>query len=163
MNERVLHGEFTVTRDLDAPPHRVYTAYSDPSRRRRWFRIPSTPGQAHHELDFRPGGGEIARGVFAPMGEAGEPERLEYRSSFWDIVPDERVVFTYATLLNDVRRWVSLVTVELSPRDGGTRLRHTEQYAFLVYTGDGEQDTAHLRGGTRLQLNALAAALGSSD
>ena len=61
----------------------------------------------------------------------------------------------------DLRRWVSLVTIELSPRDGGTHLRHTEQYAFLTYTGDGQQDAAHLKGGTRLQLNGLVAALSS--
>jgi hypothetical protein len=41
----------------------------------------------------------------------------------------------------------------------GTRLRHTEQYAFLAYPGDGSQDVAHLRGSMNLQLNALAAAL----
>jgi hypothetical protein len=39
-------------------------------------------------------------------------------------------------------------------------LRHTEHYVFLAYTADGAHDTAHLEGGTRLQLNALAAALG---
>jgi len=53
------------------------------------------------------------------------------------------------------------VTVELSalPAGGGTRLRHTEQYAFLAYTDDGAQDLAHLKGSTNLQLNGLAAAL----
>lgn len=48
----------------------------------------------------------------------------------------------------------------LAPSDGGTSLRHTERYVFLAYTADGARDTAHLKGGTRLQLNALAAALG---
>ena len=61
--------------------------------------------------------------------------------------------------MNDVRRWMSLVTIELLARDSGTRLRHTEQYAFLAYTGDGRHDTAHLKGGTGLQLNGLLAAL----
>jgi uncharacterized protein YndB with AHSA1/START domain len=75
-------------------------------------------------------------------------------------VPDERVVFSYHLTVDDVRRWASLVTIELAPRDGGTSLRHTEQYVFLAYTADGAHDTAHLQGGTRLQLNALAAALG---
>jgi uncharacterized protein YndB with AHSA1/START domain len=87
-------------------------------------------------------------------------ERLEYRATFHDIVPDERVVFSYHLTVDDVRRWASLVTIELAPGNSGTSLRHTEHYVFLAYTADGAHDTAHLKGGTRLQLNALAAALG---
>jgi len=41
----------------------------------------------------------------------------------------------------------------------GTRLRHTEQYAYLAYAGDGAQNIAHLKGSLPLQLNGLAAAL----
>lgn len=154
----VIHGTFTVSADLSAPPAEVFAAYAEPASRRRWFRMPGSGDGAHHEMDFRVGGQEIARGVFAPTGE--RAERLEYHATFSDIVPDERLLFSYAVTVDDVRRWVSLVTIELAPRGGGTRLQHTEQYAFLSYTADGSQDTAHLRGGTRLQLNALAAALG---
>jgi uncharacterized protein YndB with AHSA1/START domain len=109
--------------------------------------------------DFRVGGTEISSGAFAPTGE--HVERLEYRGTFHDIVPGERVVFSYHLTVDDVRRWASLVTVELAAADGGTRLRHTEHYVFLAYTADGAHDTAHLEGGTRLQLNGLAAALGT--
>ena len=98
-----IHGSFTLTLDLAAPPARVYAAYADPAQRRRWFR--------------------------------------------------------YAVTVNDIRRWVSLVTIELCPQDAGTHLRHTEHYAFLAWTGDGRHDVAHLKGGTRLQLNGLLAAL----
>jgi uncharacterized protein YndB with AHSA1/START domain len=125
----------------------------------RWFRVPSRPEEAHYELDFRVGGHENARGAFAPYGDSGDVERIEYRSTFLDIVPGERVVRSYELLLKDVRRWVSLVTVELAPHDGGTRLTHTEQYVFLTYTDAGEHDVAHLKGSTRLQLNGLLAAL----
>jgi uncharacterized protein YndB with AHSA1/START domain len=151
----LIHGTFTVSRDLTAPPERVFAAYAEPGRRRRWFRM---PGRTHYDLDFRVGGAEISRGAFAPTGE--REERLEYRGTFHDIAADERVVFSYELTVDDVRRWASLVTVELAPSEDGTCLRHTEQYVLLAYTADGAHDTAHLEGGTRLQLNGLAAALG---
>jgi uncharacterized protein YndB with AHSA1/START domain len=151
----VIHGTFTVPAELDAPPGRVFAAYAEAAQRRRWFRM---PGRTRYELDFRVGGAEISSGAFAPTGE--HEERLEYRATFHDIVPDERVVFSYHLTVDDVRRWASLVTIALAPASSGTSLRHTEHYVFLAYTADGTHDTAHLKGGTRLQLNALAAALG---
>jgi uncharacterized protein YndB with AHSA1/START domain len=164
-----LAGSFTVERDLAASPDRVFAAYAEPARRRRWFRIPGDPADADYELDFRPGGGEVSRGRFAPSGTTGTEELIEYRSVFWDIVPGSRLVFGYELVLDGVRRWVSLVTVELSawpdetlPEGAGTRLRHTEQYVLLAYAGDGAQDAAHLKGSTPLQLNGLAAALGAA-
>jgi uncharacterized protein YndB with AHSA1/START domain len=159
LGRATIHGSFTVERDLAASPDLVYAAYGDVTVRRRWFRMPGDPSRAFHELDFRVGGHEAASGVFAPTGEA--EERLEYRSTFWDLKAGARIVFGYSFALDGVPRWASLVTVELSalPSGNGTRLRHTEQYAFLAYAGDGAQDVAHLKGSTNLQLNGLAAAL----
>src|SRR5262249_55253136 len=140
--------------------------------RRRWFRMPGDPARAFHELDFRVGGHEAASGVFAPDG--GAEEALEYRSTFLEMSAGSRIVFSYSVTVDGGRRGASLVTVALSalplsallvsapPSSGeGTRLRHTEQYAFLAYDGDGAQDIAHLKGSMPLQLNGLAAALGT--
>jgi uncharacterized protein YndB with AHSA1/START domain len=153
----VIHGEFTVERELAATPGPVFAAFAEPEVRRRWFRMPGARADASHSLDFRVGGVEVATGVFAPMG--GDAERLEYHATFCDIVPESRVVFSYVTIVNDVRRWAALVTVVLTPSGAGTLLRRTEQYVFLAYTGDGAHDVAHLRGSGNLQLNALEAAL----
>jgi uncharacterized protein YndB with AHSA1/START domain len=160
--QEVLHGSFTVERDLPAPPDRVFSAYADFAARQRWFRMPGDPARASHELDFRVSGHEAASGVFAPTGAA--EETLEYRSVFSELEPGSRIVFSYVVTVDGVRRWASLVTVELSalPAGDGTRLRHTEQYAYLAYAGDGAQDIAHLKGSLPLQLNALAAALGAT-
>jgi uncharacterized protein YndB with AHSA1/START domain len=162
VRQAVLHGSFTVERDLAASPERVFSAYADFSVRRRWFRMPGDPARGHHELDFRVGGHEAASGVFAPTGEA--EEKLEYRSAFWDLEPGARIVFGYSVTVDGVRRWASLVTVSLSarPAGDGTRLRHTEQYAYLAYAGDGTRDIAHLKGSMPLQLNALAVALSAT-
>ncbi len=164
VRQAVLHGSFTVQRDLAASPDRVFSGYSDIAVRRRWFRMPGDPSRGSHELDFRVGGHETAAGVFAPTGEA--EEALEYRSTFWDVSAGSRIVFSYSVTVNGVRRWASLVTVLLSarplPSGDGARLRHTEQYAYLAYDGDGAHDVAHLKGSLPLQLNGLAAALSAT-
>jgi uncharacterized protein YndB with AHSA1/START domain len=164
VRQAVLHGSFSVERDLAASPGRVFSAYADFSVRRRWFRMPGDPARGRHELDFRVGGHEVASAVFAPTGEA--EEALEYRAAFFDLEPGARIVFGYSVTVDGVRRWASLVTVSLSalplPSGAGTRLRHTEQYAYLAYDGDGAQDIAHLKGSMPLQLNGLAAALGAT-
>ncbi|MCM3924025.1 SRPBCC domain-containing protein [Frankia sp. AiPs1] len=147
-----LHGSFTLSRVLAAPPGHVFTAFSDIAVRRRWFRVPGEPGTGWHELDFRVGGHELAGGTFAA---AGVPERIEYRAQFLDIVPDDRIVFAYTGILDGQPRWASLTTIELAADTGGTRLTRTEQYVFLALTGDGRDDVAHLEGTTRLQFNAL--------
>jgi uncharacterized protein YndB with AHSA1/START domain len=159
--QEALTGSFAVERDLPFAPGQVFAAYAEPGLRRRWFRIPGDAARHRHELEFRPGGVEVSTGRFAPSGVDGTEELVEYRSVFWDIVPAARIVFGYELAVDGVRRWVSLVTVELSALDdgAGTRLRHTEQYTLLAYAGDGRQDIAHLQGGTRLQLNGLSAAL----
>ncbi|WP_078862237.1 SRPBCC domain-containing protein, partial [Streptomyces sp. NRRL F-5123] len=141
--EAALHGAFTVELDLAAPRSRVFQAFADAPLRRRWFRLPGPSATAEHELDFRVGGGESARNVFV-SGDI--EERLAYRSRFLDIVPDTRIVHAYGTEVDGLRRWASLVTVELSDAPGGSRLTWTEQYTYLVWTGDGAQDIAHLRG-----------------
>jgi hypothetical protein len=54
---------------------------------------------------------------------AGRRERIEYRSRFLDIAAGERIVLSYSLALDGIRRWVSLVTVELAVERGGTRLQ----------------------------------------
>ena len=147
-----LHGSFVLQLDLPAPPTQVFAAHAELPLRQRWFRLPGETGSQHHELDFRVGGGERASSTFAPTGLR---EHLEYRSWFLDIAMDERIVFAYEFRLNGRRRWISLVTIELDADGGGTRLRRTEQYAFVEVTGNGDDDVRHLIGGTRLQLNGL--------
>ncbi|MEU1013946.1 SRPBCC domain-containing protein [Streptomyces sp. NPDC005890] len=150
----VLHGSFVIDLDFTVPRAEVFRGFADPSLRRRWFRLPGGSATARHELDFRVGGEETARNVFV-SGDT--EEHLAYRSRFLDIAPDTRIVHVYEAEVDGTRRWISLVTVELVDRPVGSRLTWTEQYTWLVPTGDGSQDTAHLRGGTRLRLNGLSA------
>ena len=153
----VRHDTFELTRRFDASAQSVFAAFADTAIRRRWFRLPGSGATYQHE--FGVGGGETAHSTFTSMDSP--PELLEYRSRYIDVVPDRRIVFAYESTVDRILRWTALVTVLLDPDGEGTVLRWTEQVAFLAITGDGGTDLAHLRGGTSLRLNGLAAALGT--
>jgi uncharacterized protein YndB with AHSA1/START domain len=142
----VEHATFTIERRYDAAPARVFAAWADPATKARWFAGPEDWEVGPHELDFREGGIEVGSG-----GPRGGPVH-HYRAVYWEIVADERIVYTYELLLDDVRLSVSLVTLELSPEGRGTRLTLTEYGAFF----DGLEDPAQRRDGTGSLLGALA-------
>ena len=147
----MLHGSFSVTRDINAAPARVWDAYANADLRSAWRRL---PGPGVLELDFRVGGWERLTGTSAATGTV---EHIASHALFLDIVPGERIVSAHEALLDGVRRWVSLISIEFAPAPAGTRVTHTEQYTFLAWAGDGAHDQAHLRGSTQLAFNALAA------
>ena len=139
------HSTFVIERDYDARAARVFAAWADKSAKGQWF----GPSEGEHQLDFREGGREhlladVHGAVYA------------YDALYEDIVPDERIVFTYNMHRDGKRISVSVTTVELLPAGGDkTRLRYTEQGVFL----DGE-DTAELREqGTKEILEKLGEAV----
>jgi uncharacterized protein YndB with AHSA1/START domain len=75
-----------------------------------------------------------------------------YNAIYWDIVPAERIVYTYEMLLDETRISVSLTTVELEPDGEGTRLTLTEHGAFF----DGLDIAAERGPGMGSLLDALA-------
>ncbi|GAA3569432.1 SRPBCC family protein [Amycolatopsis ultiminotia] len=154
----VRHDTFVITRNLDAPRREVFTAFADNQIRQRWHRLPGSGVSYRHE--FRVDSGEHARSTFT-MPDS-DPEQLAYRSRYLDIVENRRIVFTYASSVDDILRWTSLVTVLLADgEEDGSTLTWTEQAVFLTRTGDGSADLPHLRGATGLRLNGLAATLES--
>jgi uncharacterized protein YndB with AHSA1/START domain len=143
----VEHATFAVERTYDAAPKRVFAAWSDPEAKSRWFAGPE--GTEEFELDFRVGGRERNRGG-GPDGEM-----YTYDARYQDIVPDERIVYTYEMYRDETRISVSVATVELTPDAAGTRLVFTEQGAFL----DGEDKPEYREQGTGSLLDALGAEL----
>jgi uncharacterized protein YndB with AHSA1/START domain len=118
----VEHATFVVERKYEASPERAFAAWADPEAKARWF----VDSDAHLELDFRVGGRERSRGT-APDGSA-----YSYEALYQDIVPAQRIVYTYDMHLEETRISVSLATVEFTPVGDGTRLVFTEQGAFLA-------------------------------
>lgn len=74
---------------------------------------------------------------------------------YHDIVPDQRIIYSYDMRLDERHISVSLATVELKPDGGGTRLTFTEQAIFL----DGYDDAGGRERGTTMLLDQLGAEL----
>src|SRR3981189_2185792 len=107
-NERsVTHATFVIERTYPTPPARVFAAFADPAIKSRWFGDAEAP-TGDFTLDFRVGGHEINRG--------GPPDGPVYtfEAVYQDIVPDQRIVTTYAMDMGDTRISASVATVELT-------------------------------------------------
>jgi uncharacterized protein YndB with AHSA1/START domain len=139
------HTTFTLERTYPVGPARVFGAWADPAAKARWF------GGDTHELDFRVGGRETTTGR-APDGKT-----ITATSTYHDIVPGERIVYSTTLTGGDVLATVSVTTVELLPDGDGTRLVLTEQDTFL----DGAEEPAWREQGTSDWLAKLAKELES--
>ncbi len=143
----VTHSTFAIERSYAAPPARVFAAWADPVQKARWSSCHDDWGTAEYRLDFRIGGSEISR-----VGPPGGPVQT-VEGHYHDIVPEQRIVYSYSMRSDDAPISVSLVTVEFEADGAGTRMTFTEQGAFF----DGHHDPAMREEGTRIGLARLDA------
>jgi len=146
------HATFSIDRDYPVSPARVFRAFADPKAKAQWFGGPPEWDQGERSMDFRIGGREVNAG--GPPG--GQTHRFE--AIYWDIVPNERIIYSYDLCLDDRRISVSVTTIELKPTATGTHLTFTEQGAYL----DGWDHPEMRETGTRDLLDKLGAALARS-
>jgi uncharacterized protein YndB with AHSA1/START domain len=144
-----LHDTFRIDRHFGAAPERVFNAFADPVAKAAWFGSP-TGKQEDEAFDFREGGRETLVSVLD------DGTRFGYYAAYTDIVPGERIVYTYEMTMNGARISVSVATVEVrAAAAGGTDLVLTEQGVYL----DGLDQPAQRRQGTEQQLDALGRSL----
>jgi uncharacterized protein YndB with AHSA1/START domain len=143
------HDTFVIERSYDVPVARAFRAWADPELKARWFLGSAEAVEAGYRLDFRVGGHEFFRG--------GPPEGTvhTYDSEFRDIVPDERIVYTYEMFADDDRISVSVATVEFRSQGPGTQLILTEYGVYL----DGRDTSGQREEGTTSLLDSLGAFL----
>jgi uncharacterized protein YndB with AHSA1/START domain len=145
-----LHATFVIERAYLTPPARVFAAWDTAEAKARWFCGPADLWtEKTRELDFRVGGREVLVGAFT----SGSVSTFESR--YQDIVPDQRIVYSYDMRIDDARISVSLATVEFKVAGAGTQVVVTEQGVFL----DGLDNPAAREAGTRALLENLDAAL----
>lgn len=147
------HSTFQIERTFPQPPARVFAAFAEPGKRRRWFAGPQAVDL--YELDFRVGGVERLRsrlGADTPFPGA----VLESVGTHFDIDPEQRIVLAQTMDLAGRRISAALATFELVAAPGGTRLLFTHQGAFFE-GADGPQRREHGWGAILERLAAVAA------
>jgi uncharacterized protein YndB with AHSA1/START domain len=138
----VVHATFHLQRTYDAPVERVWRALTDEAAKQKWFGGP--PGRwelLERHMDVRVGGSERLKGRW----EGGVVSTFD--ATYHDVIPNERLVYSYAMHLDEKKISVSLATLQLKAEPGKTSLMVTEQGAFLDgydNAGSREQGTGHL-------------------
>jgi uncharacterized protein YndB with AHSA1/START domain len=142
----VNHATFVIERRYPASPAKVFGAWADAAAKEVWMDDPDFKSDGtKYELDFRVSGHERFGGL-APEGT-----RYSYDALYYDIVPDQRIVYSYEMYSEDDRTSVSLTTVEIVPVQDGSKLTYTEQGAFF----DGIDKPEHRQEGAAWMLDNL--------
>jgi uncharacterized protein YndB with AHSA1/START domain len=107
-----------LSRIIDAPPHKVYRAWTEPELLKQWFApAPFTTPVA--ELDVRPGGANLI------VMRSADGTELPNRGVYLEVVPNERLVFTDAYTEAWQPSGKPFMTVILTFEDEGGRTRYT--------------------------------------
>lgn len=144
------HATFHLSRTYDSPVARVWKALTDPVAKAKWFSGAAGEWELlEREMDVRVGGRERLKGRWSGGVVS------DFQATYHDVLPNERLIYSYAMFLNDKKISVSLATMELKAEGTKTRLLVTEQGAFL----DGYDDLGSREHGTGALLDALGASL----
>ena len=126
MTERtVIHDTFVIERTYPATPSRAFAAFASEEAKNVWGDtgdLESADGVT--EFDFRVGGRER-------FSHRWHSTVYRYDALYYDIVPDQRIVYSYEMYANDVRISVSVATIEFAKSGDGTALTWTEQGTYL--------------------------------
>ena len=125
----VNHSTFVVERNYPQAPARVFASFAQAGRKRRWY-----AGGEHeiqeYDLDFRIGGAERFRYRFKE-GHPVAGSEINNESTYQDIVPEQRIVFTQKMSLNGKPVSIAVITLEFLSSGEGTDLVLTNQGTFI--------------------------------
>jgi uncharacterized protein YndB with AHSA1/START domain len=129
----VVHSTFVIQRSYPQPPARVFAAFAQPARKRRWYAEGDHEIQ-EFEMEFRVGGSER----FSYRFKEGHPiagSGIANESTFQDIVPETRIVTTTRMSLNGKPILVAVLTLEFVSSATGTDLVFTNQGTYIDWAG----------------------------
>lgn len=108
--------DLVLTRVIDAPPEKVFRAWTEPELLKQWFApLPYTTPVA--EIDLRPGG---ANRIVMRDPEGND---LPNRGVYLEVIPNRRLVFTdaYTTAWEPSTKPFMTVILTFEDAEGGTR------------------------------------------
>jgi uncharacterized protein YndB with AHSA1/START domain len=111
----------TIKRRIDAPPEKVFRAWTEPKKITRWFG-PEQVEVLHAETDARVGG------RYRIVARSPDGEQHDVSGTYREVVPNEKLVFTWAWRSTPERE--SRVTVLLGADGGGTLLTLIHEQFF---------------------------------
>jgi len=113
----------TLTRRFRARPEKVWAAWTEPEKLIGWFgTTKAKPGTIRAKLDVRVGG------VYRISFQLESGEHSEVSGVYREVVPNERLVFSWAWYTTPERE--SLVTVSIRPDGAGTLMVFTHEQFF---------------------------------
>jgi len=145
MNDRIeappverteVHSSFVIERALAASGPAVWHALSETAARDQWFGGAPEFEVADRTHDFRVGGRATEQGQWH------DGPRSRFESTYTDIVPGHRIVFTYDMWVDDRHLSTSLTTIVVEPDGDRTRLTYTEHGVHFdgLDTADGRRE-----------------------
>ena len=129
----IVHNTFVMERNYPQLPDRVFAAFAQPARKRRWYAEGDHEIQ-EFEMEFRVGGSERLHYRFKP-GHPIAGSEIDNESTYQDIVTDKRIVMTAKMTLNGKPVQIALLTFEVLPSGDGTDLVLTNQGTFIDWPG----------------------------
>jgi uncharacterized protein YndB with AHSA1/START domain len=129
--DRATRPSLTFKRHLNAPPAKVYAAWTDPQKIIQWFGR-SDARRDSFQADIDPKVGGRFRVSFAT-----DAEYYEVGGIYREVVPNQRLVFSWAWHSTPERE--SQVTVSLKPDGDGTLLTVHHEQLFDAAARDGHE------------------------
>ena len=121
VTEAITKPSLTLKRRYDAPPARVFSAWTDREKIKHWF----GPGQIEVlrvEADPRVGG------RYRIVARSPDAEEHDVSGVYREVMPDQKLVFTWAWRSTPERE--SLVTITFKPDGDGTLLTLQHEQFF---------------------------------
>jgi uncharacterized protein YndB with AHSA1/START domain len=124
-SQKLRHATLTFNRICEAPIERVFQAFADVEERMRWGAPSDSTAFFYDEADFRVGGRDVFR-----CGPKANPQYVGV-TTYYDIVPNRRIVSSEAVEAQGIKLMVSLSTATFEPEGEGTRVTVTTQVTSL--------------------------------
>jgi uncharacterized protein YndB with AHSA1/START domain len=154
MSQPTVHHTFVIEKEYPKAPDKVFAAFRDPAKKKRWYAAGGAHDVVSYDLDFRVGGREVLVGKMKP-GTPIAGVTLIWSQTYEEIAENKRIVFCQTLDVGSARISVALITADFVEQGAGCKLVFTHQAAFFE-GADGPQMREH---GWRVLLDALGGAV----